>query len=214
MEAPWEALRADSEHYYTRNQGLHELPVDPLEGTISRINNYAPIESVLEIGAGNGWRLRKLRERYDCKVAGLDSSKQACGESDGLVRYGLAPWDTTLFAGPWDLVILGFFTYLLPRSGLRRLVSEVDRLLVPGGHVVVLDFLYPRPVRVPYTHDEALTVYKHDVSALFTAGPEYVLVDRQLTEHSAHHVDNSDPAKWIVADAVMKLSPELAYGGQ
>jgi len=106
-----------------------------------------------------------------------------------MVSHGCAPgalqwYDNASF----DVVILGFFTYLLPRTHLMELVAGVDRLVSDGGHVVVLDFLHPNPVRVPYTHRDKLTVYKHDVSALFTANPQYVLVDRRLVDHHGHRL--------------------------
>lgn len=212
----WVDLRADCNDYYRRNMGLHEPEVDELQDTLDKIHSYAPLERVFEIGAGNGWRLRKIEQRYDgCRAYGLDYSDEAVDASDGMVRHGCAPAELPWYGtASFDVVILGFFTYLLPRTHVMELVAGVDRIVRDGGHVVVLDFLHPTPVRVPYTHSGNLTVYKHDVSGLFTANPQYVLVDRRLVDHHGHRNDNSNPAKWIVADAVMKLSPELAYRGQ
>jgi hypothetical protein len=110
-----------------------------------------------------------------------------------------------------DVVILGFFAYLLDRSEMFRLMAAVDKILKPQGHLVIVDFFHPYPTVSPYSHHESLRVWKEDMSALWTGSPMYRLVDRQLVEHFAHDVDNADPARWIVVDAVRKLPVELAY---
>jgi cyclopropane fatty-acyl-phospholipid synthase-like methyltransferase len=210
----WDHLAADCEDYQRRNADQHEPDVDPLQGTIDRIHQYSPIRDVLEIGAGNGWRLRRIAARYGCTVDGIDLSESAAQASRGVVRSGKAPDSLQAIADQaHDLVILGFFAYLLPRTHLLRLAAETDRILQPGGHVAIIDFLHPYPIRRPYGHDRRLQVYKHDLSALFTGLPEYVLIDRHLANHHAHRTDNRDPDRWITVDAIRKLDTTQAYGG-
>lgn len=210
----WDRLAADCEAYQARNAGRHEPEVDPLHGTLDRIHRHSPICDALEIGAGNGWRLKRMQARYGCAIDGLDLSASAAQCSGGIVRYGRAPESMRAIPDQaHDLVILGFFAYLLPRTHLLGLISQADRVLRPGGHVVILDFLHPYPVLRPYGHDSALQVHKHDLSAILTGLPEYVLVDRQLADHHGHLVDNRDPDRWITVDAVRKLPIHQAYGG-
>src|SRR5678810_409658 len=40
---------------------------------------------ILEIGAANGWRLKKLKDLYGCNVRGIDISKEAIEDAvDGI----------------------------------------------------------------------------------------------------------------------------------
>lgn len=208
----WEALQQDSESYWERNKEIHRPERDPVEGTLERINRVSPIRSVFEAGASDGWRLEWIKERYGCHVEGIDIAHSAVKQSKVLVRHGIAPWSMEQgLPASHDVVILGFFAYLLDRGEILRLAAAVDRILKPGGHVVIVDFLHPYPVVSDYSHHPGLRVWKQDLSAVWTGTPGYVLVDRQLVEHFGHEVDNQDPQRWIVVDAVRKLPDTAAY---
>ena len=208
----WQALRIDAEDYWRRNQGQHHLEHDPIEQTLDRIHRHTPIRSAFEAGASDGWRLRWMHAKYGCQVQGIDASASAVKQAVVPVRYGIAPAginDSPEHA--YDLVILGFFAYLLHRSQTLRLAAAVDRILQPGGHLVIVDFLSPYPSRAPYAHHPGLAVWKQDLSALWTGSPQYVLVDRTLVEHPAHDIDNADPARWIAVDAIRKMPTGQAW---
>src|SRR5678809_382156 len=53
--------------------------------TLDAIKGFVP-KSALEIGASNGWRLAKLKEKYGCDITGIDPSKAsiAAAAEDGI----------------------------------------------------------------------------------------------------------------------------------
>lgn len=208
----WQALQHDSEAYWTRNTGQHHQHPDPIEETLDRIHRHTSIRDAFEAGASDGWRLHWMQAKYGCRVQGIDASASAVKQASVPVRHGIAPFSMEqLSEDAFDLVILGFFAYLLHRSQSLRLAAAVDKILRPGGHLVIVDFLSPYPTRADYAHHPGLAVWKQDLSALWTGSPQWTLVDRTLIEHQAHDVDNADPARWITVDAIRKLPTDLAW---
>src|ERR1700674_2563405 len=39
-------------------------------------------QSILELGCSNGWRLKKLREKYNCRILGIDPSEKAIKDAN------------------------------------------------------------------------------------------------------------------------------------
>ncbi|HEV2011455.1 MAG TPA: class I SAM-dependent methyltransferase [Candidatus Limnocylindria bacterium] len=111
-----------------------------------------PGQLVLDVATGTGLVARALRERYACRVVGLDQSSDmlaAARDRDGLfagfvrARAERLPFPDASF----DHVT---FTYLLryvddPAATLR----ELARVLRPGGRLATLEFGVPRGPAYP-----------------------------------------------------------------
>ncbi len=212
-----DALRRDGDGYHERNhEGIGTI-ADPIFDQLCLIHESEPITSLLEIGCTNGFRLEKAREAFAARCCGLEVSSAAI--SEGRTKFpeveiveGVAPSDLNYWNDlTFDTVIVGHFEYLLPRSELFALASEIDRLLRDGGHLVVMDFLYPHAVSAPYTHDDQLRVFKHDPSRPWTWSPTYSLIGRQVYELSKDPQHRKDPRAWQTVDVVRKLATAEAY---
>lgn len=211
------ALQTDAERYFERNRDLLVPQGDPVKAALDVINGASPISSVLELGCANGWRLAALREAQECRAVGVDASSAAI--EDGSRRFphvdlrsGLLPeaLPREFPDDSFDCVILGFFMYVLPRSDLFRLASEVDRLVSEQGHVVVYDFLYPSPTQAAYAHSSELHTYKMDPSSPWTWSPTYTLVYRDV--HQGSRMSHASmPSRWVTVDVLRKNTSGEAY---
>jgi SAM-dependent methyltransferase len=171
-------MATEGDAWFRRNRDKSRLD-DPVLKEILDNPRILPL-SVLEIGCGTGWRLNALRDRfYDSSFTGCDLSWEAIQE--GRKRYpklalraGAA--DTLGYgSGSFDLVILGFFMYLLDREDLFRVVAEVDRVLADNGTLVIHDFHPETPHSRAYEHDPRLITYKMNYPELWMGNPAYVL---------------------------------------
>jgi hypothetical protein len=127
---------------------------------------------------------------------------------------GVAPDCLAQFRdGGFDLIILGFFQFLLPRHELFRLSFEVDRMLKQGGRLVVFDFIVHTPMSHAYAHRGDLRVYKGVPSAPWSWSPDYQLVGRRIFDHESYSQGShgSDPDEWVTVDTLLKLSDSVAY---
>lgn len=211
------ALRRDGDGYHSRNYAGIGTIADPIFEALRIVHATSPIQRVLEIGCTTGFRLEKVRVAFNAHCVGLEISPAAV--SEGLQRYplveireGVAPRDLDNWADTeFDVIIVGHLQYLLPRESLFTLASQVDRLLTPGGHIVLMDFLSPTPVRATYSHHEDLTVFKHDPSAPWLWSPTYTLVGRRVYDISADPQACQDPRMWQTVDTIRKLTTAEAY---
>jgi ubiquinone/menaquinone biosynthesis C-methylase UbiE len=171
------------------------------------------IESVLEVGCSNGWRLEALRRRYGARCCGVDPSSEAIAEGTGLfpgisLRTGTAdrlPFDDSTF----DLVIFGFCLYLCDREDLFRIASEGDRVSKGRAHVVVLDFFPPFAYRNEYGHHQGLYSFKMNYSGMFLWNPAYTLLSQVVFTHQG--MAQLDDPNERISVAVLRKNTERAY---
>lgn len=212
-----EALRRDGDGYFTRNHSGIGTIADPAFDQLKIIHRIRPVKSVFEVGCTTGFRLEKVRQELGADAVGIEISPAAIDEGTRLyphvrLELGLAPRDLHRFeTGRFDVVIVGHLLYLLPRDDLFFLAAEVDRLLAPGGHLIVWDFLHPSPISALYAHQSELAVYKHDPSSPWLWSPTYTLVSREVYELGADAPELRDPRAWQTVDVLRKLSVEEAY---
>ncbi|MGM0644255.1 MAG: class I SAM-dependent methyltransferase [Thermodesulfobacteriota bacterium] len=114
-----------------RLAGLRMLP--PREGS-----------RVLDVGCGTGIHLNLYRQ-FGCRLYGLDTSKsmlKVAGKrlgSDADLRFHNAaemPYENSMF----DLVSGMFVLHEMDQSARKAVVSEMERVVKPGGGVLLIDF--------------------------------------------------------------------------
>lgn len=131
--------------------------------------------SILEIGCANGWRLKKLEQRFDCPVVGLDLGASAVAEARANGNQ-VVQGDAAVLPfgdGVFDLVIWGFFLYIAEPSQYFPCLAETDRVLRESGCIIIHDFLTARPFKIGYPFGESIFTYRFDPGKLFTAHPSY-----------------------------------------
>lgn len=173
-------LAGEGDAWFARNRdklGDNDPSNDPVETEIRRVG-LCPTD-VLEIGCADGWRLKRLQDKYHCRIRGIEPSRVACAESHeaGVVR-GVAThlgFPTRAF----DLVIFGFCLYLCDPNDLFHVVGEADRVLRDGGAMVIYDFAdITPPFARRYHHHPDVLAYHMDHAKLWLAHPWYSQVAR------------------------------------
>lgn len=177
-------LNGEGDAYFRRNP----LTQNVLPGWVERgLSSFIPTGgTVLEVGCGEGRRLRALRAlRPDITtLTGVDPSRQAIEHGlhmwpDLDLRVGVAE-DLSTVDGRFDLIFFGFCLYLCNREDLFAIADSAHRRLRSTGALAILDFDPPQPARRAYAHLEGLWSFKMDYSKLWTSNPEYVEVSRQF----------------------------------
>lgn len=178
-----EFLKFFGDYWYERN--IADLGKDDPVSLIIEGMLLKP-KDVLEIGCADGWRLRKLKEKYGCYVMGIDPSLKAieAGAGAGL-RLGLelqvGTADDICFPNnQFDLVIYGFcFSYIDPELYFKVL-DEGDRVLKDGGYLIIHDRTAPFPIMRQHGHIQKATgeetcvyAYAMDFASLWLAHPFY-----------------------------------------
>lgn len=167
-------LMGEGDAWFNRNKKKLP-PAHDLILTLIALNRVKPSRA-LEVGCADGWRLRELSSLYKCEVAGIDP-----GKSDiAWIEQGTAdhlPYKD----GAFDFVIYGFCLYLCDREDLFKIVTEGDRVLADGGHLMIHDFHPEYSHKRVYHHCNNVYSYKMDYSALWLANPAYKLVTRMIT---------------------------------
>jgi demethylmenaquinone methyltransferase/2-methoxy-6-polyprenyl-1,4-benzoquinol methylase len=113
---------------------------------VSRLD-VGPNDRVLDVACGTGAVARELRRRYGCSVVGVDQSGEmlAVGRLrvDQHVELVEAPAEALPFEdGSFDALT---FTYLLRYvDDLPATMSELARVVRPGGRIAMLEFFVPQ----------------------------------------------------------------------
>jgi len=151
-------------------------------------------QSVIEIGAANGFRLAAIERWSGARCVAVEPSADA-------IRDGKASFPALTFvrgsatAVPvkesFDLVIVNFVFHWIDRALLLASVAEVDRLVKDGGFLVIGDFQPANFMRARYHHltDREVYTYKQDYPALFQRAGLYHAVAMLSAGHATKALD-------------------------
>lgn len=156
----------------------------------------------LEIGTSTGFRLNGIKQLFpDCKAVGIDPSEKAITNGQYLfpsleLIRGTAD-DLSLFPdASFDLVIGGFFMYVLDRSLLLKVVAEIDRVLEENGRLILIDFFALKPQANQYHHIQTTPsfAYKQNYENLFVASNLYHVLHKETIHHQTYLDSNQHDA--------------------
>lgn len=154
---------------------------------VSELIEHAGIvpTAVLEVGCANGWLLKRLRERYGCAILGIDPSQRAIADAGDPATFqvGLST-NIPINDRQVDLVIMGYCLWATPPEDWFKTVAEADRVLVEGGHLIILDSVTPRFFRRKYCETPDGKVFHqfyYDWSRLWTSHPAYKVLGEAMT---------------------------------
>lgn len=208
-------LQSEGDAWFARNKFTLGDEIE-FQDVKSITRNLLPfkdqISEILEIGCGNGAKLRQLCAIFAANGSGIDPSSSAItsgrvesqkfSESIGFNLQVSTAKDIPFEAKKFDVVYFGFCLYLVPRDELLRCISEADRVLRAGGFLVIQDFDPCLRKKNPYTHLPGLFSFKNSYSTFFTGGGHYYLVAKESFSHESNH---------FVTESDERISIEILY---
>jgi SAM-dependent methyltransferase len=169
---------------------------------------------VLEIGASFGWGLELFRKKYGARCVAVEPSRQAVAFGRKrfpriTFRRGLMHTLPVKRGEMFDLVIVAFVFHWVDRPLLLASVSELDRVLADGGHLIIADFLPDQPAKRPYHHlpGKSVFTYKQDYAAFFTASALYREEERVTFHHQTLKSGGRIPGNERAVCVLLKKQP-------
>ena len=180
----------DADEWFSRNEealsNLNDVANDRVISTVTKYIKHGM--DVLEIGCANGARLHAFQKLIKANFFGVDLSTRAIetGQTQfSTLNLSVQNANSLDFQSErFDLVILGFFLYLVDREEYEQTISEAIRVLRKEGFIAILDFDVPRAYSNVYAHNSALNSHKCDNAQIFLRSGEFTLVEKIMFSHS------------------------------
>ena len=185
-------LNGEGDNWFKRNYRTYSdwsLTSDPIISEIPFPSlELTPRSKILEIGCGQGLRLKHLKDNFKCNVVGLDPSSDSTSFAKGLgLDAVIGTADSLPFEdNSFDLVIFGFCLYLCDKDDLPKIVSETHRVLKSNSWLIIYDFWSDNDYANEYKHRAGVISYKSDYSKMFTWHPSYKVFMHKIFHHSTH----------------------------
>jgi len=153
------------------------------------------IGRILEIGCSNGIKLEAICGELCADGVGVEPSSEAvrsgnARQKDVNITLHLGTGDNLDFESQqFDIVYFAFCLYLFDRNSLLQSLAEADRVLKPGGFLVITDFDPDFRHKRPYIHRQGLFSYKHDYSHFYIQTGLYHLLGKKSFSQSKPYFD-------------------------
>lgn len=185
-----ERMIDESNHWFQRNKDAIEKRKESNDAKFigdflkKWIDVYPrKIHRLLEVGCSYGFNLNYYYNLLGIECYGIEPSNEAV--EFGRSKYGGVitleqgmsnnlPYDNNFF----DIVILGFCMYQVPRMFLHETIFETDRVLNSGRFLAITDFDTPVYYKRVNIHNKYMPVYKMDVAEPYRA-VGYTLVEKK-----------------------------------
>jgi SAM-dependent methyltransferase len=200
----------EGDNWFERNQtALGRF--DPQSDLVIRLMELYRLhpQSVVEIGAANGYRLAAIAERFGAKVVGIEPSLKA--RTDGKRRFPQVEFvegtaSTIPLEKCFDVAIVNFVFHWIDRHTLLRSISEIDRIVADGGFLIIGDFYPANRTKVRYHHlfEQTIYTYKQNYSAVFAASGVYQSLSFVSGHHSSKMLDAEVPEGHAVGAWLMR----------
>lgn len=207
-------LNEEANEWFRRNRekiSIHQSFID-----IAYINEILSpdiwvLSSILEIGCASGVKLNLLCSTYNSNGVGIDPSSLAIAEANALEKskrnqltfqVGVAsklPLDDQSF----DLVYFSFCLYLVPPEEIEIAYLEANRVLKPGGFLVITDFDSNIETSKAYHHKPGLFSFKRFNSEYYIRKLGYSLVAKKSYSHESDSF-HLDPDERVATEILYK----------
>lgn len=144
-------------------------------------------KKLLEIGCSTGFVLEKINKLTNAKCYGIDASRQAIKDGKKLFKriklfHGIIE-KSKLKNDKFDLIILGFFLFLMPPNKILNLFNIVDSMLKNNGKVIIYDMHNIGFKKKIYKHNKNLSTFRWDFKNVFLSLPYYKLIHKKIDRY-------------------------------
>lgn len=169
--------KKEGDAWFKRNQpflNVKNIQKNDIPFMLLSIFDLKP-QTVLELGASNGYRLEAIRRKYGSKCYAAEPSIEAIRsgrKNFPKIKFyrGLAH-QAPIKNKKFDLIVVCFVLHWVDRKMISKTIKNIDNYLKDDGLLLLGDFLPDKPGRVKYHHlptDDVWT-YKDDYSKYFLA---------------------------------------------
>ena len=135
----------EGDNYFLRMRKYDELNFNENDWINSIKINNLNLRYILDIGCGHGHKLnylsQELKTRYNY---GVDLSKKAIREGKKkykkLKLFNISSLEIDKIKIKFDLIICGFFLYLLDREEIFKQFDLIYKKLNTNGYLIIIDF--------------------------------------------------------------------------
>jgi ubiquinone/menaquinone biosynthesis C-methylase UbiE len=205
----------NQDHIQTINQVIKSPDVRYILAALTPFR--ARIGHVLEIGCSNGIKLEAICKSLKASGIGIDPSFVAVNagnvrKKNANIKLAVGTDDELPYeAASFDLVYFAFCLYLFDRKTLMQSLAQADRVLKPGGFLVITDFDPGFQHKRPYNHLRGVYSYKQDYTSFYTQTGLYYLVEKHSFSHRGSVFDD-DPNERVSTSILHKeLDPYRDY---
>ncbi len=205
----WLARNIQSSHRKNK-KCLEDDPLLPLLNKLNLQKNTTT--RLVEVGCGQGLRLKTISDNFGWNVTGLDPSVKSI---KSVKEFGLDGYVGTAEELPFedsslDVLVYGFCLYLCDRVDLFNIASEAHRVLKSRSWIAILDFWTPNYKVNKYHHLEGVYSHKTNPSSMFDWHPSYVVTDHYLTHiDTRKYTDNPD--NWVASTLLRRCDEWCKY---
>jgi ubiquinone/menaquinone biosynthesis C-methylase UbiE len=151
---------------------------------IFKVKKMRP-KKILEIGCSTGFILQTLQEITKAECHGIDISHNAIKEGKKLFKnvnltHGFFE-DNKFKKKDFDLIICGFFLFLLPPEKILNMFNKIDKVLIKNGKLIIYDFYNKGFKKKKYKHNKHLNLYRWDFKKVFLSLPYYKLIYKKIS---------------------------------
>ncbi|TVZ56195.1 methyltransferase family protein [Lutibacter sp. Hel_I_33_5] len=183
-----EYIKKDADKWYERNCSLnHNCFTSYFVDIMPR--NYLINSSIAEFGVGRGNNIRFL-SNYAKQIDGYDGSKKSILNLKNLKKSienidgkHVDLGDQFESLRKYDVIIFGFFTYMLSNEEFNILLNNTKQKLKKGGYIFIYDFLTRKMIENEDFHNKKFKVYKRNLDFYIQKLNEFNLQDFRLWDN-------------------------------
>ena len=144
-------------------------------------------KKLLEIGCSTGFVLKKISTITKARCYGIDASKEAINDGKklfkGIKLYQGIIEKHKLKDQKFDVIILGFFLFLMPPKKILNLFNIIDNMLKDRGKLIIYDMHNNKYRKKAYKHNKNLSTFRWDFKSIFLSLPYYEIIFKKINQY-------------------------------